>query len=89
MEGGTAFTGKCAGGVHCGEVADGKIQGLGADAIEYVEDGTCPRQEVSGNMSGEFVMRTDFLPYVLRTPVFRIFLAWDKYYTSAATLVFE
>ena len=40
---------------------------------------TCPRQEVSGNTSGEFVMRTDFLPYVLRTPVFRILLAWDKY----------
>jgi len=26
---------------------------------------TCPRQEVSGNTSGEFVMPADFLPYIL------------------------
>ena len=63
----------------------GKIEGFGADAIEGAGNGTCPRQEVSGNTSGKFVMRTDFLPYVLRTPAFRILLAWDKYYASAAT----
>jgi len=37
-------------------------------------DGTCPRQEVSGNTSGEFVIRTDFLPYILRIPVSGYFL---------------
>ena len=36
------------------------------------------KKKVSGNTSSEFVMRTDFLPYVLRTPVFRILIAWDK-----------
>ena len=75
MEGGTAFTEICAGVSTTGRWQGGTIEGLGADAIVVAEDGTCPRQEVSGNTSGEFVIRTHFWPYVLRTPAFQILLA--------------
>ena len=36
---------------------------------------TCPKQEVSGNTSGKFVIRTDFLPYILRISVSGYFLS--------------
>jgi len=39
-------------------------------AMQYrAQCDTCPREEVSGNASREFVIRTDFPSHILRLPV--------------------
>jgi len=50
---------------------DGLVMGRDPQQATYT---TCPRQRVSGNTSGEFVIRTDFLLYILRNPVSEYFL---------------
>ena len=49
-------------------------RGVKCNSVDVCEHATCPRQEVSGNTSSEFVIGTDFLPYILRIPVSGYFL---------------
>lgn len=72
----------------CGYNADLTPQYVeGRAALTYFAyDSTCPRQEISENTNREFVIPTEFLPYILRTHVLRNFLPGTSNFCCAGDI---